>query len=255
MLQSREKELQKIYRYKGFIENMFFRPNLEIHTKRVAFLAEHICSILEEKGVKPDREYIMALAYMHDDDEFITGDFVSGDKLNFTPKQQKKYEKDCKNAINILVENYGEVFMWQSYRKLLEDNNAGASLEYKIVDLADKLDAHCEVCHELFNGNKEFFKQDILPWYGEVPAYSFTYIRSRERVLRIEKTLRIEVPILSQEVSSNDIFGSSIVKTLEDLQNISTAYDIYDLWIALQLEHFSNEDFSKLYVRSNGSVS
>ncbi len=254
ILEDRETELRKIYRYRGFSEDMFFRPNLEIHTKRVVLMAEYICKILQKQGVRVDIKYIKTLASMHDDDEFITWDFVSGRKLNFSPEEKQEYEQNCKNAIDILVENYGDEYMWHSYRDLLEDNNTWASLEYKIVDLADKLDAHGEVCHEIYNGNKEFLKENIHPHHWAIPVYDFTYIRVTGRIKQLEEVTWARIDLMKERIDSQDIFWKFRVASREDIWKIQAAYEIYDTWIQLQRDNFSQGDLEKLYIRSNGST-
>lgn len=145
--------------------------------------------------------------------------------------------------------------MWYSYRTLLKDNNSWESLEYKIMDLADKLDAHGEVCHELFNGNEEFLRKVYYKWYGDIDLFEGTYNRSFERLQKLERTVNISLSFLEQISSAQEMLWSKTVQSVEDIQAIQTDYSFYKFWLDLQLENFSEADLEKLYIKSNGNIS
>ena len=73
-LQSRDEELKKVIRYgtKGEWAPMFYRPNLLIHTTRVAWITREISNYLET--INPEifsKEKAIEFAKFHDDSEIL----------------------------------------------------------------------------------------------------------------------------------------------------------------------------------------
>ena len=195
-LLSRDEELKKIYRYVWSpCEPMFYRPNLYIHSNRVEWLAFEIAktliSISPKIREKIDLDFIRELAKFHDDAELITWDFISLDKESFSDEKRKEYEENCQNAISILYENYWNIYSKFNYKELLEIHETKEWLAFKIVDFADKLDAHLEVCHELFAWNRGFFIK-LEKWGLNVDVFDYTKNKLKKILPQILAELSLE---------------------------------------------------------------
>lgn len=239
----RIQELKKLYRYKAYPHRMIFRPNLFMHSQRVAMLTDFIIDkVLSTWEIILDRGFIKDMALVHDDEEIITGDYVSYEKMRFSKERQKSYEEECHQAETILLENYSKDFREGYYRQLLWQLSQKSSLEYLIVDLADKLDAHCEVCHEFFNANFEFLYTIPLEGFWEVTPYVFTYQRASERIWKLESYLwrGIDFTLSFQDITT--LIWKYPVSSFEDLLSLETGYQVYDLWIQWHLHNYKTQD-------------
>ncbi len=158
-LESREKELSKIWRFNGSGGIVFYRTNLLIHSHKVTRITKEICNILEKLWLEFNRDLAIELAKFHDDAEIITWDIVATKKERWTEEEKEAYNEKCKNALDILYSNYKNESKKFDYKKLLEIEEERNSKEFFIIKLADRLDAHCECMHEMYWWNEEFVKR------------------------------------------------------------------------------------------------
>src|SRR3989338_9455047 len=84
--EGREESLKKIKRYNMY-KVMFFRTNVDIHTKRMEWIAEELSKYIK-KDTEFDLEKLKLLCRIHDDMEIITGDHQLGRKL-YTMKKEE----------------------------------------------------------------------------------------------------------------------------------------------------------------------
>lgn len=247
---ARERELKKITRYDDFTDVMFFRPNLYFHSRKVFFLVKMLHSYISTKQ-NYDFKKAEVLALMHDDDELLVGDILAQYKINFTKKEKEEYEKKQLNAQKLLVERYGDNFEGFSYRELLEEMNLKTSAESLIVDLADKFDAHCEVCHEILSGNKEFVKS-LKGFEGKITnPYDFTFSRVLSRIEKL-KTKGILVTDALDFKKSDDFHTiSKKFKVETSYGNLyhRISYEPYLLWISSIEKYGSSQDLDELVVQ------
>ncbi len=278
-LEPREKELSKIYRYNGSAKIMFYRPNLLIHSKRVTWLTKEICEALERLWIKVNKDLAIALAKVHDDGEIITWDIVATKKSKWTKKDKEEYKQKCKNAINILYENYKDLFKDFDYKELLELEIKRDSKEFFIIKYADRLDAHLECIHEIYWWNKEFVERqhkvsqefiDINKKFIRFPYnykswkmtfFVFTHTKISKDLYNLWKDFNIDLKDLEKEdifnlsknLDVNKKFKNSKKHTLENLQE-EKCYKLYNLWIDLHFKYWTKKDIQELYLKKNKDI-
>jgi len=249
----REKNLSKIYRYKAFTDTMFYRPNLLIHTKRVSWITQEISEILKKIGIQFDWELAKTLAIVHDDAEIITGDIIAPQKARFTKRELEDYENKCKNAINILTEDFWKNFWKYNYKKLLLMEEEKNTPEYFIVKYADKLDAHCEVCHEILSGNTEFTKEFEAGRFWKVDSYDFTFKHLREALKNLlnfiniseEKLPKNSIIFFPEDSDFRERIYSPTIPSKENIDNIIWYYP-YDFWKKLHKKYWNIQEIEYL---------
>ncbi len=232
-LLSREEELKKVYRYWSYTDTMFFRPNLWVHSKRVVLWCEYICDKLIQNWATIDRQKVLDLAMIHDDEEIITGDIVAQDKLQFTEEQQKKYDDDCKDAFSILKYNYIDNFDLFDYSEYLNIVENKTWEEYMVVELADKLDAMCECFHEMLFNNYLFCKKIPLEGHWMILPYHFTWHRSKTRLDNMLTHFKQNNILPFQTIDILQYYES---EAPENLETYVSWYEIYDIWTKLQFD-------------------
>lgn len=251
-LLSRDEELSKVFRYKWSpCTPMFYRPNLLIHSKRVEWLAMEIANFLAEKtGKYIDIDLVREMARFHDDAEIITGDYLAMDKEKFSEEKLKQYENDCENAIEILYENYNNLSEKYDYKELLLKIENKQWIEFQIVDLADKLDSHLEISHELFAWN-EMFTIILDRWWLDVWPFDYT----KNKVKKIQRNIldyfwnSIDVNNsfldLSSDFNDKKCMDNSRIHNLNALWE-NTWYHLYDKWIELHFNYWWEDELNYL---------
>lgn len=252
-LWSRNEELKKIIRYGTAWEwePMFYRPDLLIHTKRVFWMTQELTKYLQT--INPDifsKEITDELATFHDDTEIITGDVLSAEKEAFTIQQKKDYEEQSIEAINSLHEAYHHL-TGLNYKELLLLDHKKDSIEYLIVCYADKLDAHMEICQEIFAGNTLCISP-LSRWNLEILPYDYT----RNKIMKLEKKLSEAFWFLLKD--SHPLFKLSEVldfrlahkkgspHTSESIKN-KTWYTLTDYWRQLHFMYWNSREKEYLW--------
>ena len=160
-------ELKQILRYDNY-QPMYYRVDVYRHCIRVALLVKELAERV--KRVCPlDKHKVFLMALIHDDPEIIIGDFSAGEKAKMSEGQLRKIKEAEKAAEETLIELFPKKLGKYHYRKLLEEVSEKQSLEARMVDIADKLDATGECFHEIFAGN-EVFVTPIISAFGELDA-------------------------------------------------------------------------------------
>ena len=161
--------LSQINRY-GSVENMIHRPNLWIHVRRVAYLAQFLASLYNQADdVQPlDLGYIFRMGMMHDDAELITGDISAAVKARMGVEDIQSLKNSEEAAISAIATGiYGfdmheDTMDYLMYLSIQHDIRTKEDPHAQIVDIADKWDSMGEKIHEVRCGNNEFAKRIIL---------------------------------------------------------------------------------------------
>jgi 5'-deoxynucleotidase YfbR-like HD superfamily hydrolase len=172
-----EKEGDRLYKTKEWLRitssvkrygdhrEMIHRPDLWAHIRRVAYLSEAIGKYLNNLDHSPfniDLKRTFNMGYHHDDSEFILPDINSQIKHSFTKEQKERLREQEDSTIRALaVLFYGYKIGSSEYEKYIslhKETQGKQTVKAKIVDIADKWDAACEIMHDIRCGNKNFVK-------------------------------------------------------------------------------------------------
>ncbi len=153
----RERSLKAIKRYSMF-EVMYYRPDVWLHSQRVAWIVDSLWPAIKDVFPKFDRSKARHLALVHDDAEMETGDIQAGHKAVMSSWRLAQVAKNEEKAIVKLAKKYPFRIGDHSYRRLLLDSLNKRSLESQVVSYADKVDAFCESLHEVLAGNMLFIE-------------------------------------------------------------------------------------------------
>ena len=242
-LWERNIELEKVIRYgtRDEWKPMFYRPNLRIHTQRVFWMTREITSFLSTINNNIfSKDITDELALFHDDVEIMTWDIISLEKEAFSEQEKIEYEKSTLSAIDFLAKSYKDLSKY-NYKKLLLLDVERKSIEYLIVSYADKLDAHMEICHEIFAGNSLCISSLSRFWNNTFP-YDYT----RNKILKIQKQLSdiFKTPLhdslllfmTSQILDFRKVCALWLPHTSETIKE-NTWYILYDTWKNLHFQH------------------
>lgn len=111
------------------------------------------------------------------------------------------------------------------------------SIEYLIIAFADKLDAHMEICHEIFAGNK-IFTEPLEKWNIDISSYEHT----RNKIMKLQRKLSSifgidledSIPLFttSQILDFKNACKHGIPFTKNNI-SLKTDYILYDTWKSL----------------------
>lgn len=251
----RQSELEKILRY-GTNEEwtpMYYRPNLRIHTTRVFWITRELTKYFDTINSSIySSELTNELAIYHDDTELILWDVLSMDKEKYSPQEKERQEILNKQAIEELTAKYSQLTK-QDYRKLLYIDKDKQAIEYFIVCYADKLDAHMEICHEIFAWNPLPIKKLTRFWLDIYP-YDYT----RNKILKLAEQLSniFWTPL----IDSHPLLSVSQILDFENAHfhgqpfseaNIryKTGYTLYDTWKELHFLYWTYREKQYLYTQ------
>lgn len=242
-LSSRETELSKVYRYEWSpCTPMYYRPNLSIHTRRVEWMATEIANyLLETTNAKINIDLLKEMARFHDDTEIITWDYLAMDKESFNEDKQSEYENDSIKAIDILYKNFWNISENFDYKDLLLSLEDKKGIEFLIVDMADKLDAHLEITHELFAWN-EMFAIILTKWWLDVGPFDYTKNKVKKIVsdiLELCWQIKVDNTFLDMNWDYDDVkcLQDSRVHSVASIKE-KTWYNLYDKWIDLHFKYW-----------------
>jgi len=247
----REEGLRSVKRY-SLYQTIFYRTDLWTHSRRVAWIVEELIPLaLEVFGESFDSEKALALALVHDDAEIIFGDIQAGNKVKMSKKELEDIEQRERFAIEDLVKKSPSHLGRYLYRDLLIEAIEKRSLEYILVDWADKYDAYCEALHELYAGNISLTVH-IENEYGKIDLpteYYLNYFNSFQRKFPQSKALFDKKNpwfVVPPPPQSN--IAEQGVRHSESSSKIKKGYHFYDQWIALTLEKGDQKDRENLYI-------
>ena len=216
-------------------------------------MTREICEYLKKNSsVSFSVEVATELARFHDDSEILAGDILSVRKAQFTPQEKADYEKKSLEAINTLSEKYSDETSFDYKKLLLQEHNKNG-IEYHIVMYADKLDAHMEVCHEIFAGSS-LFLQPLTQWGVDMNTYEHTKIKSLKLLQKLEEMFQIPLigksPLfhINQEIDIEGIHSLWIPYTKESITE-EKGYDIYDSWKKLHFRYWNTREKEYLYIQ------
>ena len=131
------------------------KENIQEHSLSVTLLAHALALIKEEYfGERLDTEKVVLYALYHETSEVLTGDLPTPIKY-FNADINASY-KSLENVANEKLLTMLPDSLRSRYAPLLRPD--AESAEYRVVKLADKLDAYLKCVQELKVGNREFKK-------------------------------------------------------------------------------------------------
>ena len=250
----REEELKKVLRYgtQGEWSPMYYRPDLLIHTSRVQWISQEICKYLQ--NLKPDLcdyEKATEFAKFHDDSEILAWDILSLNKERFSQEEKEEYDKKTLTAIETLTQEYS----WETdfdYKELLLIDFHKTGIEYLIGMYADKLDAHMEVCHELFAGSTTFY-HILKKWNLPYTSFEYTKLKALWYLEKLEQISWVHLKNNHPFFSFPDIDIESFVKNGKPHSEESLKKDIwyipYDTWKKLHFLSWNSRQKEYLWTR------
>lgn len=235
---------------------MWYRTNVSTHTKRVCITVREVCSVLKKLWCLIDEEHILKLAEVHDDEEMITDDIVSPTKDKFTQEEKDIFEQRKKEAREILITEYSELFdNPKIYGELLQEENEQKSINYFIMKYVDKLEANMEISHEIIQWNTWFLLAHNDKWDFEVNTFEYSFSNTSKYLDKLCENLHIP----RKKLESYDIFNltSPIDYKNETIDNSKyhsqnnlpekTGYAPYDKRLELLSQSLSYEEKEKLW--------
>ncbi|MBI2632048.1 HD domain-containing protein [Candidatus Pacearchaeota archaeon] len=234
----RSKLLGEIKRYSMY-EVMFFRTNVELHSRRVEWITEELSPFLV-RDTKLDIDKLRILCRIHDDLEVITGDIQLGRKIyTMKKKELEVIEKEEEEARRMLAAVWPEEIHGYNYRELLSEARDKKTLEAQIMKLADRLDAFGESLHELYSGNTCFLQHFELP-IGVNPVKLYTRIvrKTQENYPLIGHLMDGRHPLLSlpERINQREIVKKAKLPNSESIEQ-ETGCPHYDAWKDITLKY------------------
>jgi 5'-deoxynucleotidase YfbR-like HD superfamily hydrolase len=248
----RKKDLRNIKRY-SIYDVMFYRSNLYIHSKRVAF---HVCEsmkYIEKAYPEFDKVKALIIALVHDDAEIITGDFQAADKAIMKEEELENIERLEEKAIKVLVKKYPKKIYGYDYNEILTDVLEVNSIEAVVVKLLDKFDGFGEALHEIFAGNK-YYMTTTKTKNGVPPTPYDYYINLIPNYYKIFPRLKPlfnvkNFPLKNlQTINQFKVIENGKPHTKESIMN-KTGYYPYDLWLSVNLKYSNEEEIKDLYIK------
>lgn len=246
----REERLKKIKRYRVW-GTFFYRSSVWNHTLRLAVMVRHVAPIAGSILFPFDKKKALAIALVHDDAEMVTGDVTVEERDCMTASQREELDRQELTAIEVLAREYPRKFMGYDYQRLLHSAARHDCLEAIVVHWLDKVEAYCEMMHDLLAGN-------ILVLRGVV-AYAHR--------LMVLKSTYPDMAILFQRGNSPllhiDLRRERFDYNLSDYAHLNqphtpmsirkeTDFLFYDLWKKLLIDELGEEGERWLTVQVEG---
>lgn len=162
-----EESLIKIKRYGNF-SVMFYRTDLNIHSKRVVSLLELILPTIKNLYPDFDDKKSKLIAKHHDDFEAVLkgGDISLQLKLLMTERELSNLEQDEILAVEQISELYPKKVRGYNYKQILLCSVFKDCIEAQAVSFVDKIDGYCEALHEVLAGNT-IFLEPVINYHGK----------------------------------------------------------------------------------------
>lgn len=235
----REKALKNIYRY-SFFDTMFYRPNLWIHSHRVAWLVQEISSYAKKVFPSLDEKELLILALVHDDAEIITGDIQAAYKVRMTDEEKEEMSKNEEEAIEKLSKRFPSKIEGYEYKSLLFqalNKNTPAS---QVVSFVDKVDALCESLHEVYGGNISLLRS--VMFYMKILSKFDLKFPDLKVFLEIKDIPLINLDARIDSEKSESKYSAHLGKphTPESIK-MPTELCFYNMWREITLENWGEE--------------
>lgn len=250
--EGREKALRELKRW-SIRNTMFYRQSDFSHSKRVAWLVEHLSPLLHEVlGEHFDIRRTLALALVHDDPEIITGDYQAGDKAVMSKEQLDAIDKEEREAIGQLASTYPKTLGGYVYAELLEDMIAYTTLEARVAKYMDMFDAFGEGLHELYAGNYTFAEYPVTK-FGKVPRFDVVYESRREKLfakhMDLEKLAKGSVIFAPFIIYDWDEVAKKAKPHTKESIGLPAGHPQYDAWRTVVLNSGDSEEIKNLYTQ------
>ena len=253
----RSERLRNIIRYHIY-PTMFYRTNLAMHSKRVAWQTLALLDMLPSAARSSlDEERIILMAWVHDDHEIIAGDHQSGNEKHMTKEQFAGLHQKEARAVDELCKIFPETIGNYKYRDLLSEAVRVDTIGSQIIKLADKIEGSGEALHEVFGGNTSFSSGIIDPDYQKEihapPVYYGKYFDALFDKLPLLSPLSafLALPLITAAISDDLIEMSKdrFPHTRASL-DIPTGYAPYDYWKKNFLSHADEDEVKQLYIKT-----
>ncbi len=183
----REEGLRKIKRFTLY-STVFYRFSDFSHSKRVAWHAASIESLLLQVHPGFDIKRALAIALVHDDAELITGDYQAGNKSKMTKEQLDALDQEERVAVATLAERFPKTVGGFLYKELLEDVMELRTKEAQVVKYLDRQDALGETLHELYGGNTTW-TVNVVNEFGTIPTPFEFYLDKQPKMIEKHASL------------------------------------------------------------------
>jgi 5'-deoxynucleotidase YfbR-like HD superfamily hydrolase len=252
----REHDLAKVFRYKIYT-TMFYRTDLVIHSHRVSWIIRELNPFaIQAFGSSYDPIKTEVMGLVHDDAEIVMGDIEAGIKNKMSPDELKSVYKLEENAIGVLALKFPKKVGNYFYRQLLQESFDHTSLESQVMQFADKFDALGEALHEVYAGNKCFMTH-VMNEYGlidlPIDAYYKYFLKFFDKFPDMRPLLKTDSewfkPLPKQDFKQTNLKGKPHTK---DSIEAPTGFLPYDLWVAANLKHASQNQLLRLYTNVEG---
>lgn len=147
------------------IDRMTHRTNVGTHSIKVPFFSYYMAEACLGMGIELDQPRIVYMGQHHDDEEIITGDIVSPDKLKATRAERRRMAKEEKKAIKSLEATTPKPVWLKSIEELRDEYKAQKTLEARIVNYFDKWDGYHEAVNEVICGENKGGFADVVKSY------------------------------------------------------------------------------------------
>jgi len=252
----RNERLKNILRYHIY-PTMFYRTNLAVHSKRVAWQTLALLDMLPAATrTSLDEEKILLMAWVHDDHEIIAGDHQSGNEKHMTKEQFADLKQKEAGAVDELCKVFPENIGNYKYQDLLTEAVKVNTIESQIIKLADKIEGSGEALHEIFGGNEAFSRGIIDPDYQKEinapPVYYGRYFDALwDKLPLLSPLSAFLTPSLTAATISDELIEMSKNRSPHTRTSLDTptGYAPYDYWKKNFLSHATEDEIQQLYIR------
>ena len=234
LIENYEEDLRRIKRW-GKFKVVFYRTNLEIHTKRIIAILEELLPFIITIYPDLDIYKLFLLVWFHDAPEFFTGDVSTQTKLIMSDGQLKELSDKELIAIEILSDMYPVEILGYSIKELMLEAKEKKTLHAQLASYIDKTEGFCDALHHALAGHGAFIE----------PVWNYS--------LEVFGHIHTKYPLLKPLFDSghdffkkhigclNDYFGSgSIAPCLHTHETVArkTGFPHYEVWKKVTIKTF-----------------
>ena len=247
---NREHLLRGVRRYSNQ-KIMFYRTNLFAHSKRVTWNVMGNANIALKYFPDFNVGKAIAIAFVHDDAEIVTGDFQAGDRLKLSQSQSQNLDSHEERAIEELSVVFPKTLASFVYKDLLYEILYPQSIEAQFVKYMDKFEGYAEALHEVFGGNY-LFALNYVSDYGEIVSPTkyyedfFSVVNTKLPLLASIKEEENSLFEKKKDIGWYMIGRRSNPHTRESVFD-KKGYEPYDAWLEGFKMYAGSEDTRMLY--------
>lgn len=216
---------------------MFFRTNVDLHTRRAQWIAEELLPYLKNMNLDPDK--LRLLCRIHDDPEIITGDIQLGRKIfTMTQPELDLMERNEERARKVLASLWPDKLHGYNYYDLLQEAYKKKTPEAQVMKLIDKIDGFGESLHEVYSGNDCFLKHPELPTgINPVQNYIASFREFPKKYSLLANLFDNRHPFLSQpkDIDQEELVRTRSLPTPNSIRK-PTGNPHYDAWRNLTIK-------------------